>query len=80
MARRALLLRNGRLGEATVLSTETDGDGNEILAYCYTVGGVDYETVQRLDEEQLRRKDNYLPGSQVNLRYDPRHPTNSLVV
>ena len=80
VARRALLLRSGRLGEATVLATDTDGEGNEILSYCYTVGGVDYETVQRLDAEQLRRKDYYLPGSRVDLRYDPRHPTNSLVV
>jgi hypothetical protein len=80
IARRALLLRAGRIGEATVLATDTDVEGNEILSYCYTVGGVDYETVQRLDAEQVRRKDHYLPGSRVDLRYDPRHPTNSLVV
>jgi len=80
IARRALLRRSGRIGEATVLATDVDGEGNEILSYCYTVAGVDYETMQRLDEEQLRRKDNYLPGSRVALRYDPRHPTNSLVV
>jgi len=80
VARRALLLRSGRIGEATVLSTDIDGEGNEILAYCYTVAGVDYETVQRLDAEQLSRKDNYLPGSRVALRYDPRQSTNSLVV
>jgi hypothetical protein len=80
IARRALLLRSGRIGEATVLATDTDGDGNEILSYCYTVAGVDYETVQRLDAEQVSRKNYYLPGSRVDLRYDPRHPTNSLVV
>jgi hypothetical protein len=80
VARRALLLRSGRIGEATVLATDTDGEGNEILSYCYTVGGVDYETVQLLDAEQLGRKNHYLPGSRVDLRYDPRHPTNSLVV
>jgi len=80
IARRALLLRSGRIGEATVLDTDTDGEGIPILAYCYTVAGVDYETVQRLDEEQQSRKDHYLPGSRVALRYDPRHPTNSLVV
>ena len=80
IARRALLLRSGRIGEATVLATDTDSDGKQILAYCYTVAGVDYETVQHLDEEQARRKDHYLPGSRVVLRYDPRQPTNSLVV
>jgi hypothetical protein len=44
------------------------------------VGGVDYETVQHLDAEQLARKDYYLPGSRVDIRYDPRRPANSLVV
>jgi len=80
IARRSLLLRMGRLGEATILDTGVDGEGKDILSYCYTIGGVDYETVQRLDDEQLRRKDNYLPGSRVDLRYDPRRPANSIVV
>lgn len=80
IARRALLLRTGRIGEATVLETDVDGDGNEILSYRYTIAGVDYETVQRLDDEQLLRKDNYLPGATVNLRYDPHRPANSVVV
>jgi hypothetical protein len=80
VARRSLLLRNGRLGEATVLDTGVDGEGKEILSYCYTVAGVDYETVQRFDDEQLTRKNNYLPGSRVDLRYDPRRPANSVVV
>jgi hypothetical protein len=78
--RRAVLLKSGRLGEATILEITSDADGNELLAYCYTVGGVDYETVQRLDDEQLSRRSHYLPGAQVNLRYDPRRPANSLVV
>ena len=80
VARRSLLLRTGRLGEATVLDTGVDSDGKDILSYCYTVGGVDYETVQRLDDEQLSRKNHYLPGSRVDLRYDPRRPANSVVV
>ena len=78
--RRALLLRSGRIGEATILEITTDDQGNELVSYCYTIAGVDYETVQRLDDEQLTRKDQYLPGSSVALRYDPRRPANSLVV
>ena len=80
VARRSLLLRVGRLGDATVLDTGVDSEGNDILSYCYTIAGVDYETVQRLDDEQLQRKDYYLPGSRVDLRYDPRRPANSIVV
>jgi hypothetical protein len=36
--------------------------------------------VQRLDDEQLSRKDHYLPGTTVALRYDPHRPANSVVV
>jgi hypothetical protein len=80
VARRTLLMRTGRLGEATILGIDTDSEGNELLSYCYTVGGADYESVQRLDEEQLHRKHSYRPGSQADLKYDPRRPANSLVV
>ena len=80
IARRALLLKVGRLGEATILEINRDADGNEILSYCYTIGGMNYETVQRLDVEQLSRKETYLPGSRADMRYDPRRPANSLVV
>jgi len=75
-----LLKQQGRIGEATILELTRDDDGNELLAYCYTIAGVDYETVQHLDAEQLGRKDQYLPGARVNLRYDPHRPANSLVV
>ena len=80
VARRALLLRAGRLGDATVLGTDVDGDGNTMLSYSYTIGGVDYQAFQRLDTEQLLRTQDYLPGSRVVLRYNPRSPANSFVV
>lgn len=80
VARRALLLRAGRLGEATVLGTDVDGDGNSMLSYSYTIGGVDYQAFQRLDAQQLLRENDYVPGSSVSLRYDPRRPANSFVV
>ena len=51
-----MLLRAGRLGEATVLGTDVDGDGNAMLSYSYTIGGVDYQAFQRLDAEQLCAK------------------------
>ena len=78
--RRAVLLQSGRIGEATILGISSDAEGNELLSYCYTIAGVDYETVQRLDEAQLSRKDHYLPGASVALRFDPRRPAHSLVV
>jgi hypothetical protein len=78
--RRALLRQSGRIGEATILDINSDADGNQLLSFSYTIAGVDYETVQRLDEEQLTRKNHYLPGAKVTLRFDPRRPANSLVV
>ena len=80
IARRALLLRSGRIGEATVLGADEDGDGNLILSYSYTLGGVDYRAFQKLDAEQRLRESYYLPGAQVALRYDPHRPANSFVV
>jgi len=80
VARRALLLRAGRVGEATVLGTDVDGDGNSMLSYSYTIGGADYQAFQRLDAGQLLRENDYVPGSRVPLRYDPRRPANSFVV
>jgi hypothetical protein len=80
VARRKVLLQAGRLGEATVLETNVDADGNVMLSYSYSIGGVDYQTSQRLDEQQLLRKHDYLPGARVVLRFDPRRPVNSFVV
>ena len=80
IARRKLLLQAGRLGEATVLETNADEDGNVMLSYEYTIGGVDYQAFQKLDEQQLQRKYDYLPSARVTLRYDPRRPANSFVV
>jgi hypothetical protein len=78
--RRAVLLQKGRIGEATILGISSDAEGNELLSFCYTIAGVDYETVQQLDEAQLSRRGHYLPGARVALRFDPRRPANSLVV
>jgi len=80
IVRRKLLLQAGRIGEASVLGTDLDGDGNAMLSYSYLVGGVDYQAFQKLDADQLQRPNDYLPGSCVVLRYDPRHPANSFVV
>ena len=79
-ARRAWLLRAGRVGEATVLGTDPDDQGNLMLSYSYTIGGVDYQSFQSLDAAQLQRKHDYLPGARVRLRYDPHRPANSVVV
>ena len=80
IARRTALRQTGRIGEATILGADVDAEGRIVLSYCYTIAGVDYETVQHLDADQAARKDTYVVGSRMPLRYDPRRPANSLVV
>lgn len=80
VVRRRILLQFGRIGEASVIEITKDDEGNTMLAYNYTVGGVDYQAFQRLDDEQLRRAHDYYPDARVALRYDPNRPVNSFVV
>lgn len=80
IVRRRTLLHSGRIGEATVLGTDADAEGNMMLSYEYSIAGVDYQAFQRLDDQQLQRKYDYLPGARVALRYDPQRPANSFVV
>jgi len=80
VVRRRVLLESGRLGEATVLGTDADAEGNVMLSYQYSIAGVDYQAFQKLDEQQIKRKYDYLPGARVALRYDPHRPVNSFVV
>ncbi|HKP73136.1 MAG TPA: DUF3592 domain-containing protein [Pyrinomonadaceae bacterium] len=80
-ARRALLLRTGRIGEGTILDVSVT-DANEIaqVFYNYNVNGVEYESSQTLDDAQRQRPSDYYPGAPVTVRYDPRRPANSVVV
>lgn len=80
LARRAALRQRGRIGDATIIETDADADGIVTLSYNYTIAGVDYQSFQHLDAEQLSHKHDYLPGSRVQMRYDPQRPANSVVV
>lgn len=80
IARRALLLRAGRVGEAVLLETSKDETGRLTVFYNYNIAGVEYESSQLLDSEQSGREDQYQPGSRVTMRYDPHWPANSVVV
>lgn len=80
-ARRALLMRTGRIGEGVILDV-TVTDANEIthVFYNYSVNGVEYESSQSLDDAQRQRQADYYPGARITVRYDPRRPANSAVV
>jgi hypothetical protein len=80
VARRALLRRSGRLGDATVQDTTQDAFGCANVSYIYNVGGAEYESSQSIDLEQSQREQDCLPGTRIAIRYDPHQPANSVVV
>ena len=78
--RRAHLLTNGRITDGRIIDTETNGRGDEIVFYLYTLNGVDFESSELLDEEQRRDPLRYAPGAKVGVRYDPKNQGNSMLV
>lgn len=74
--RRALLLANGRITEGVILESDTFGS-DEVVYYLYTLNGVDFESSERLSDEQKRDPLKYAPGQKINIRYDPRNQGNS---
>jgi hypothetical protein len=75
------LLKTGRIIEGTVIDVKTDDKGHIThVYYSYIVAGVEYESSQELDADQRDRQSNYAPGGRIVIRYDPRHPINSIVV
>ena len=78
--RRAHLLVHGRITDGKIIDTETNGRGEEIVFYLYTLNGVDFESSELLDEEQRSDPLRYAPGAKVGVRYDPKNQGNSMLV
>lgn len=75
------LLQTGRIVEGTILDVATDSEGTVLqVFYSYHVSSVEYESSQTIGPEQQRNKTRYIPGGLALVRYDPRQPTNSIVV
>jgi hypothetical protein len=80
-ARRERLLKAGRIADGSILDIGTDDAGEIVhVFYSYTFNGVDYESSQTLDAAQRARAADYFPGAHCTVRFDPRHPANSVVV
>ena len=78
--RREFLIKYGRITDGKIIDTETNGRGDEIVFYLYTLNGVDFESSELLDEEQRRDPLRYAPGAKVGVRYDPKNQGNSMLV
>jgi uncharacterized protein DUF3592 len=68
----------GRVADGHILDSQQDESGLTIF-YRYKVANVDYETSQRLSDEQLSRQDAYSPGARVHVRFDPKQPGISIL-
>ena len=80
-ARRAALLRAGRITEGSIFDVITDDAGTITqVFYNYEINGVEYESSQLLDPDQRQRSADYFPGASVTVRFNPRQPGNSVVV
>ena len=80
-ARIARLAKTGRMADGRILDAISDNDGHILqVVYTYTLAGVQYESSQDLSSAQQQRSNQYAPGRQIIVRYDPRQPANSIVV
>jgi len=75
------LSKTGRMTDGNIIDAVSDKDGRITeVTYTYMLAGVQYESSQTLNYLQQQRSDDYVPGKQIVVRYDPRRPVNSIVV
>lgn len=75
------LSRTGRMADGRIIDAVSDNDGRITqVTYSYMLAGVQYESSQALSVLQQQRSNDYAPGKQIVIRYDPRRPANSIVV
>ena len=80
-SRIARLSKTGRMADGRIIDAVSDNEGHITqVTYSYMLAGVQYESSQALNHLQQQRSNDYVPGKQIVVRYDPRQPANSIVV
>ena len=75
------LSKTGRMTDGNIIDAVSDNEGRiSQVTYTYILSGVQYESSQALSLLQQQRSNDYAPGKQIVVRYDPRRPANSIVV
>jgi hypothetical protein len=75
------LSKTGRMADGRIIDAVSDNEGRITqVTYTYILGGMIYESSQTLSLSQQQRSNDYAPGKQIVIRYDPRRPANSIVV
>ena len=69
------------MADGRIIDAVSDHEGRITqVTYTYMLAGVIFESSQALSESQQQRSNDYAPGKQIVIRYDPRRPANSIVV
>ena len=67
--------------DGRIIEAESTDDGTITqVTYAYELSGVQFESFQALSSEQQKRSNDYAPGRNLIVRYDPKAPANSIVV
>lgn len=81
--RRDHLVQHGRIIDGTVLDWTEQPDTGDLrtLHYRYDIGGVTYQCAQELTAlKDLAKVDASCLGMPASVRYDPKNPTNSIIM
>jgi hypothetical protein len=80
-SRIARLSKTGRMTDGHIIDAVSNNEGRITqVTYTYELSGVLYESSQALSNLQQQRSNDYAPGKDIVVRYDPRQPANSIVV
>ena len=72
--RRAILVRQGKMGDATLVEIRDD-----LLFYSYSVRGVEYTASQDLSSLRQHIRGDLSEAGPLSVKYDARNPANSIV-
>ena len=78
--RREFLKTKGRITDGTIVESETNENGEEVVFYYYSVQGANFESSEILTEEQRENPLKYAAGAKVGVRFDPKNHGNSMLV
>ena len=83
MLRRHRISAEGRITDGTVLEVQENDSGNghpsQVVIYSYDVRGVQYHCAQDVTPLSLALDQASCCTGDANIKYDPRHPGDSIV-
>jgi hypothetical protein len=82
--RRLDINKRGRISAGRIVDlteAETTGSKSLLVIYSYEVAGVTYDAAQDVTAlPEIAAIAQFLPGRTASVKYDPKRPTNSIIV